>query len=82
MARPEISFKLDGRQQSESVVRYVKKTMRYLVIIFIYILKLNLTYGQVAVSNDSVANKALEWIWTIDWRFDDKLYALGGDDKL
>lgn len=56
--------------------------MRYLVIIFIYILKLNLTYGQVAVSNDSVANKALEWIWTIDWRFDDKLYALGGDDKL
>jgi WD40 repeat protein len=45
-------------------------------------LKLNLTYGQIAVSKDSVTNKALEGIWTLDWRFDDKLFALGGDDRL
>lgn len=57
--------------------------MRHLVIICITILtlKLNLTYGQSEVSIDSAASSALEGIWTIDWRFDDKFFALGGDDK-
>jgi WD40 repeat protein len=55
--------------------------MRYALIILILILNNNLAHGQIVVSKDSAINKALEGIWTIDWRFDDKLYALGGDDK-
>ncbi|NJM90682.1 MAG: hypothetical protein HC847_29765 [Hydrococcus sp. RU_2_2] len=56
--------------------------MRYIPILIILILRLNLAYGQIEVSKDLATNKALEGIWTIDWRFDDKFYALGGDDKL
>jgi WD40 repeat protein len=65
-------------------VRYAKKSMRHLPIIIIAILisRLNLAHGQIEVSKDSAANIALEGIWAIDWRFDDKFYALGGDDKI
>ncbi|MBI2429553.1 MAG: hypothetical protein HYV29_12315 [Ignavibacteriales bacterium] len=45
-------------------------------------LRLNSASGQIAVSKDSAINKALEGIWTLDWSFDDKLYALGGDDRV
>jgi WD40 repeat protein len=56
--------------------------MRYKLIIFILILRIGPLYGQISISKDSAATKALEGIWALDWRFDDKLYALGGDDKL
>jgi WD40 repeat protein len=56
--------------------------MRYILIIIFLIFRLNPASGQIEVSKDSANNRALEGIWTIDWRFDDKFYALGGDDKL
>lgn len=56
--------------------------MRYLSIIFILSLNLNVAYSQISISGDSAITKKIEGIWTLDWRFDDKLFALGGDDKL
>lgn len=65
-------------------MRYAKKSMRHLPIIIITILifRLNLAYGQMEVSKNLAANQAMDGIWTIDWQFENKFYAFGGDDKL
>lgn len=58
------------------------KAMKYIAMILICTLKFNLTHGQITISIDSVADKKPKGLWTLDWRFDDKYFAFGGDDKL
>jgi WD40 repeat protein len=56
--------------------------MKYFPIMLILVLQFSVSHGQVVMSNDSAANKKPEGIWTLDWRFDGDLFAIGGDDKV
>jgi WD40 repeat protein len=65
-------------------VRYAekKKTMKYKLFILAFLYNFGWSSAQVEISKDSANGIFLNGIWALDWRFDDKLCALGGDDKV
>jgi WD40 repeat protein len=56
--------------------------MKYLLIILISVLPFSLVNGQRVMSPDTARNIKPEGTWTLDRRFDDEVFAVGGDDKL
>jgi hypothetical protein len=55
--------------------------MRDILIILVLLSIFSSAYAQIDISKDIATSKASDGIWTLDWRFDHKLFALGGDDN-